>query len=64
MTTILNENYFVNMSTQGGGGQNYPKFCFRGLYTPLVFLDIIDIIPLIILEIIMYVLSYCITCVT
>ena len=34
MTTTLDNSYFVKMSTQGEGGQNCPKFCPRGLYTP------------------------------
>ena len=33
MTTTLNNSYLVKVSTIGGGGQNCPKFCPRGLYT-------------------------------
>ena len=33
MTTTLNNSYLVKVSTKGGGGQNCPKFCPRGLYT-------------------------------
>ena len=34
MTTTLNNSYLVKLSTWGGEGQNFPKFCPRGLYTP------------------------------
>ena len=35
MTTTLNNSYLVIVSTyEGGGGQNCPKFCPRGLYMP------------------------------
>ena len=33
-TTILCDSYLVKDST-GGGGQNFQKFCPRGLYMPL-----------------------------
>ena len=33
MTTTLNNSYLVKLSTKGGGGQNCPKLCPRGLYT-------------------------------
>ena len=33
MATTLNNSYLVKLSTWGEGGQNYPKFCPRGLYT-------------------------------
>ena len=33
MTTTLNNSYYVKVSTQGEGGQNYLKFCPRVLYT-------------------------------
>ena len=31
MSTLLNKSYLVKVSTKGG--QKYPKFCLRGLYT-------------------------------
>ena len=34
MSTLLNKSYLVKVSTKGGGGQKYPKFCLRGLYMP------------------------------
>ena len=34
MYTLLNNDYNVKVSTKGGGGQKYPKFCLRGLYRP------------------------------
>ena len=39
MTTTLNNSYLVKLSTLGEGGQNCPKFCLRGLYTPLYLLE-------------------------
>ena len=33
MSTLLNKNYLVKVSTKGEGGQKCPKFCLRGLYT-------------------------------
>ena len=35
MSTLLNKCYLMKVSTKGEGGQKYPKFCLRGLYTPL-----------------------------
>ena len=35
MSTLLNKSYLVKVSTKGG--QKYPKFCLRGLYTGIVF---------------------------
>ena len=35
MTTPLNNSYYVSKSVYiGGGGQNCPKLCPRGLHTP------------------------------
>ena len=34
MATTINNSYFVKVSTLGEGGQNCPKLCPRGLYTP------------------------------
>ena len=33
ISTLLNKSYLVKLSTKGEGGQKYPKFCLRGLYT-------------------------------
>ena len=30
MSTLLNNPYLVKVSTNGGGGQKYPKICSRG----------------------------------
>ena len=39
MSTLFNKTYFVKVFTLGGGSQNCPKFCLRGLQTPPRWLD-------------------------
>ena len=39
--TKTHNSYLVKVSTYGGGGQNCPKFCPRGLYTPPCLMGVI-----------------------
>ena len=31
MSTIINKSYLAKVSTKGGGGQKWSKFCLRGV---------------------------------